>query len=142
MKETLMRQIIAKQDELITLLDQASIRGWTNIMQKHKMNFYDEIADLRQQLKAILRDQVSINSTKSLNEIANELENLYYRTYLNECIAKAEPNLSKIKDVDRELAEIRGEKETCDYCKYEDLYGDEYPCRDCIGWSEWEPKTE
>ena len=51
MKETLMRQIIAKQDELITLLDQASIRGWTNIMQKHKMNFYDEIADLRQQLK-------------------------------------------------------------------------------------------
>ena len=51
MKEQLMRQIIAKQDELITLLDQASIRGWTNIMQKHKMNYYDEIADLRQQLK-------------------------------------------------------------------------------------------
>ena len=47
----LMRQIIAQQDELTTLLEQASIRGWTNIMQKHKMIFYDEIADLRQQLE-------------------------------------------------------------------------------------------
>jgi hypothetical protein len=28
--------------------------------------------------------------------------------YLAECIKKAEPNLSKIKDVDQELAEIRG----------------------------------
>jgi hypothetical protein len=28
--------------------------------------------------------------------------------YLAECIEKAEPNLSKIKDVDKELAEIRG----------------------------------
>jgi hypothetical protein len=28
--------------------------------------------------------------------------------YLNECIKKAEPNLSKIKDVDKALAEIRG----------------------------------
>ena len=50
-KTDIQAEIIAKQDELITILDQASIRGWTNIMQKHKMNFYDEIADLRQQLK-------------------------------------------------------------------------------------------
>jgi hypothetical protein len=31
--------------------------------------------------------------------------------YLAECIEKAEPNLSKIKDVDKELAEIRGEND-------------------------------
>ena len=36
-------------------------------------------------------------------------EQLYTREYLNECIEKATPNLSKIKDVDKELAEIRGE---------------------------------
>ena len=30
--------------------------------------------------------------------------------YLNECIEKATPNLSKIKDVDKELDEIRGVK--------------------------------
>lgn len=30
--------------------------------------------------------------------------------YLNECIEKATPNLSKIKDVDKELAEIREER--------------------------------
>jgi len=32
------------------------------------------------------------------------------KEYLNECIEKATPNLSKIKDVDKELAEIRGEQ--------------------------------
>jgi hypothetical protein len=33
--------------------------------------------------------------------------------YLNECIAKATPRLSKIKDVDKELDEIRGVEMTC-----------------------------
>jgi hypothetical protein len=32
------------------------------------------------------------------------------KDYLNECIEKATPNLSKIKDVDKELDEIRGIK--------------------------------
>ena len=39
-----------------------------------------------------------IGSTTDLNE-----------AYLNECISKAKPNLSKIKDVDKALDEIRGE---------------------------------
>jgi len=34
---------------------------------------------------------------------------VYNENYLKECIKKAEPNLSKIKDVDKELADIRGE---------------------------------
>jgi hypothetical protein len=38
-----------------------------------------------------------------------EGEPKYDKDYLNECIEKATPNLSKIKDVDKEIAEIRGE---------------------------------
>ena len=36
------------------------------------------------------------------------------KDYLNECIERATPNLSKIKDVDKELAEIRGEQPITD----------------------------
>ena len=36
--------------------------------------------------------------------------------YLNDCIEKATPNLSKIKDVDKELAEIKGEDKRCPEC--------------------------
>ena len=38
------------------------------------------------------------------------------KAYLNGCIAKAEPNLSKIQDVDKELAEIRGQGWICPRC--------------------------
>ena len=48
--------------------------------------------------------------------LEREIEKLYQQTYLNECIAKAEPNLSKIKDVDGDLAEII-EEEKCSRCK-------------------------
>jgi hypothetical protein len=37
----------------------------------------------------------------------------YNEDYLNECIAKATPRLSKIKNVDKELDEIRGVEMTC-----------------------------
>jgi hypothetical protein len=37
-------------------------------------------------------------------------KSVYDEAYLAECIEKAEPNLSKITDVDKELAEIRAEK--------------------------------
>ena len=37
---------------------------------------------------------------------------VYDEAYLNECIEKATPNLSKIKNVDNYLAEIRGEFES------------------------------
>jgi len=36
------------------------------------------------------------------------------KAYLDDCIEKATPNLSKIKDVDKELAEIRGESQITD----------------------------
>jgi hypothetical protein len=54
--------------------------------------------------------------------------------YLAECIEKAKPNLSKIKDVDKELAEIRGGEQITDAdieawakdnSKYMDAYGEE-----------------
>lgn len=41
-------------------------------------------------------------------DCAEEIEKLFRQTYLNECIEKATPNLSKIKDVDETLRKIRG----------------------------------
>ena len=67
------------------------------------------------------------------------------KNYLNDCIEKATPNLSKIKDVDRELEEIRGIKRTCTNCKYAQFRVTQYPCSEC-NWGEhdlkWEPKTK
>ena len=62
--------------------------------------------------------------------------------YLNECIDRATPNLSKIQDVDKELAEIRGEDRSCYNCKYEypNYWGN--PCGSCNNFDKWEPKTE
>jgi hypothetical protein len=48
-------------------------------------------------------------------EPKQEIKSGYAENYLNECIKKAEPNLSKIKDVDKELAEIRNSKTVLDY---------------------------
>ena len=62
--------------------------------------------------------------------------------YLNDCIEKATPNLSKIKDVDKELAEIRGEDKTCRNCRNKVLSLISKPCSYCLGFDEWEPKTE
>lgn len=58
-----------------------------------------ERLNLRKQLTS-LTDQ--INEVKKKKQQPME--------YLKECIEKATPNLSKIKDVDKELAEIRGEQ--------------------------------
>jgi hypothetical protein len=38
----------------------------------------------------------------------------FNKAYLDECIEKAAPNLSKIKDVDKELAEIKDESQITD----------------------------
>ena len=59
--------------------------------------------------------------------------------YLNDCIEKATPNLSKIKDVDKELAEIRGEDKTCRTCRNKVLSPISKPCSYCLGFDEWEP---
>ena len=91
--------------------------------------------------------------TITKEDCADEIEKLYQcehilekvKEYLNECIAKAEPNLSKIKDVDNELAEIRGIKQTCSNCKYAQFSVTQYPCSEC-NWGEhdlkWKPKTK
>jgi len=59
--------------------------------------------------------------------------------YLNDCIEKATPNLSKIKDVDKELAEIREEDKTCRNCRNKVLSPISKPCSYCLGFDEWEP---
>jgi len=75
-----------------------------------------------------------------------ESKPIYDEAYLNECIAKAMPNLSKIKDVDKELAEIRGieeqesiKHETCDGCA---MFQDcgcmlDDSCPQCFEYSMW-----
>ena len=47
---------------------------------------------------------------KAMEEYAQQAQPdmKYDEKYLNECIKKAKPNLSKIKDVDKALDEIRG----------------------------------
>ena len=72
-------------------------------------------------------------------DFADEIEKLYQQTYLNDCIEKATPNLSKIKDVDKELAEIRGEDKTCRNCRNKVLSPISKPCSYCLGFDEWEP---
>ena len=77
--------------------------------------------------------------------MAKQIAALFEREYLNECIEKATPNLSKIKDVDKELAEIRKGVESCGNCKYVDMSDYDHPCRECdsITGDKWEPiKTE
>lgn len=62
--------------------------------------------------------------------------------YLKECIEKAAPNLSKIKDVDGELEEIKEERLCCD-CKNRLLDYSRHPCRICSENRDmWEPKIE
>jgi hypothetical protein len=62
--------------------------------------------------------------------------------YLNECIEKATPALSKIKDVDKELGEIKGEN-NCNNCIWGKCLTADWPCFDCDGSNKWEPiKTE
>lgn len=54
-----------------------------------------------------LRKQLT-SLTDQINEVKKKKQQPM--DYLNECIEKATPNLSKIIDVDKELAEIRGEQ--------------------------------
>ena len=49
-----------------------------------------------------------MNEITELEKQTEEQKPVYDENYLNECIKKAKPNLLKIKDVDKELDEIRG----------------------------------
>ena len=123
--EELKDLIIEKQDELIIHIE-GYFAYYISHDDKHKL-LKKVIVYLRQQLKE--------------SELA-PVENV--SDYLDDCIEKAAPNLSKIEDVDKELAEIRGEQ-NCDNCKYNWLRCDMYPCSQC-NWGKydlkWEPKTE
>jgi DNA repair exonuclease SbcCD ATPase subunit len=58
------------------------------------------------------------------------------KAYLNECIEKATPNLSKIKDVDKELAEIKGQGWICPRCgKVHSWLSMECDCKPAGTWS-------
>jgi hypothetical protein len=59
--------------------------------------------------------------------------------YLNECIEKATPNLSKIKDVDKELAEIRGEIQLPDEYSPETALGDDKQRPKFKDYNDYEP---
>ena len=60
----------------------------------------------QEQIKAIIYKHTynggtnGVPLTIDVESIAIEIDKLYQQTYLNECIEKATPNLSKIKDVD------------------------------------------
>ena len=111
------KQIVQKQDELIQ--NTVSISAAFCNEPKWRIKLKKELASLRKQL-----------------EKAQETE------YLNECIEKATPNLSKIKDIDKELAEIRGERETCANCKH-DSHSLQHYCYGCLNYDKWKPiKTE
>jgi hypothetical protein len=90
------------------------------LKQKELIELKNEIIDFRESHSGdgwSIKDRMKERARKLESEIA-ELEaeeqeptpDLDCGIYLNECIKKAEPNLSKIADVDQELAEIRGEE--------------------------------
>jgi hypothetical protein len=59
-------------------------------------------------------DTLDLPKTEKIKSEIASLKAEVESEYLAECIKKAEPNLSKIKDVDKELAEIRGESQITD----------------------------
>ena len=102
---------------------------------------------MKEQIKAIIYKHTyhggtnGVPLTIDVESIAIEIDKLYQQTYLNECIEKATPNLSKIKDVDKELSEIRGEDKCCENCKHYPLWTTDHPCSICLGMNhkKWEP---
>ena len=99
---------------------------------------------MKEQIIKILKQwyEVFKMTEEQYNDLSDEIENLFRQTYINECIAKAEPNLSKIQDVDKELAEIREADKSCIYCEYRYNSSDQCPCDECENYLKWEPKTE
>ena len=118
--EELKDLIIGKQDELIKLWKAPRYNEvWVAALRLAK-----ELDALKHQLKE--------------SELA-PVENV--SDYLNECIEKAAPNLNKIEDVDKEVAEIRGEQ-NCDNCFYKNIKHRYNPCDICSDFDKWEAKTE
>ena len=147
MKETLMRQIIAKHEELLNIYSDHVIAhelegyDWNLSFRDPANKAIEELADLNEQLKqAEVESEVAeIKSTPIpsgwICPRCQKVHNWMVQScdcypsvitasttepipenYLNDCIEKATPNLSKIKDVDKELAEIKGEDKRCPEC--------------------------
>ena len=113
------KQIVQKQDELIKYL----LTQWKD--SKGNENYTYESERLKYYILSLRRQLEKFDQCKNILEKVKEANTPDKRTfeeaeadkaYLNECIAKAEPNLSKIKDVDKELAEIRGHGWICPRC--------------------------
>jgi len=102
---------------------------------------------MKEQIKAIIYKHTYHGSISGLplmidvEKIADEIEKLYQQEYLNSCIEKATQALSKIKDVDKELAEIRGEN-NCNNFAFGICLTKDWPCADCNGSNKWEPINE
>ena len=160
----IMAEIIAKQDELIILLDEMNFdTNLEKLQWRKRKEMFKELAVLNEQLKQAEAEVTEYElETLKLTPIpsgwicprcqkvhswmvlscdcypsvitASTTEPIEADKYLNDCIEKATPNLSKIKDVDKELAEIKGQ--TCDSCKYSTGY---YRCVICDHYEKWEP---
>ena len=97
---------------------------------------------MEEQIKQIIYKYFPHAESYKAMAMISDLEKLFRDTYLNECIEKAAPNLSKIEDVDKALAEIRGENHNCYNCKFEypNYWGN--PCNMCNDFKKWEPKLK
>jgi primosomal protein N'' len=113
--QTLKDQLIGKLEELVKELCnvlQLINRGIstktlnTSSFDKEYNVITNRIEQLESEISALkkeVEEQLNINTPFFGNSGAK-----YDEAYLNECIEKAKPNLSKIKDADKALDEIRG----------------------------------
>ena len=96
---------------------------------------------MKEQIKQIIYKYFPHAESYKAMAMISDLEKLFRDTYLDECIEKATPNLSKIEDVDKELSKIKG-ADNCDNCFFEHLNYWNNPCDICNDFDKWEPKTE
>lgn len=112
------------------------VKDWLN----REIKIDDDKLDMKEKISAILDDYVIkiaflggnesmvAERTNARIRLIDELEKLYQQEYLNSCIEKATPALSKIKDVDKELAEIRGTDELAEKIAKTDYMDTEKTC--------------
>jgi len=122
-------KIIVKQREIMELYtkylsDFTKHFGIPNFWEKEFDGKLHEIASLKKELQEQKPQKTAGKPIDETEQIIKGLSGekiesiptftstdypVYNENYLKECIKKAEPNLSKIKDVDKELIDIRGE---------------------------------
>jgi hypothetical protein len=156
MKETLMRQIIAKQDEYKKLLEDelteavgiAHAHGW-------RSRKYEQGEQLRKELAALLQQLKQTNSVmKSKGEIVKSVEHIFENTkrihgnsevidwqkiaihksvsYILSELADLKSQLNQAEVEPKELAEIKGGNKGCGNCRHRLKPTEEYPCNTCL----------